>query len=162
LIIVHCIFNLYSVTNLDAGTSTSYHEIKELTVFRENYAALCNTITDINNLLKYFVQEDIIGLDEEEEIKHTVTKVNKVQKLLSHISGPLRAENADGFYILLNIMKKYGVKATKELSKSLLAKLESADTSKAIACSDLKTKHGKKTCMHNSAVIQYMHSINFI
>jgi len=124
-------------------------------VFRENYAALCTTITDINNLLKYFVQEEIIGLDEEEEIKHTVTKVEKAQKLLSHISGPLRAENADGFYILLNIMKKYGVKATRELSRSLFAKLESADTSKAIACSDLNTKHGKYSCTHNSAVIQY-------
>ena len=90
------------------------------------------------------MQEEVIGLEEEEEIKHTVTKVEKVQKLLAHISGPLRADNADGFYIMLKVMNKYGVKSTRELAGSLLAKLESVDSSKAIARSDLNIKHDKK------------------
>lgn len=91
------------------------------------------------------MQEEVIGFDEEQEISCTVAPVKKVQKLLSHISGPLRADNADGFYILLNVMKKYGIKATRELAVLLLAKLESTDSNEmTIACSDLTIKQGRK------------------
>ena len=86
--------------------------LKELSVFQKHYAKLCNTITDINNLLKYFVSHRIINMDDEEEIKNVVVASEKVRKLLLHISGPLKANNTEGFYVMLNIMKEHGMRAT--------------------------------------------------
>ena len=91
----------------------------ELSVLQENYAKLCSTMTDIENLLKYFVAERIINIDEDEVIKSCVTKAEKVKKLLLNISGPLQAGNKDGFYIMLKIMKDHGTKATQSLAEDI-------------------------------------------
>ena len=84
---------------------------------------MCNTITDVNKLLKYFVTEKIITTDEEEEIKSYTTKADRVSKLLLNISGPLEAGDSNGFYILLQIMKTHGVDATQRLANQIIARV---------------------------------------
>ena len=61
-------------------------DVNELTVFREYYAKLCDTMTDIDDLLKYFVSEEIITISEEQEIK---SSSERVRNLLRYIAGPL-------------------------------------------------------------------------
>jgi len=97
----------------------------EVAVFRENYASLCNTITDINELLKYFVTENIISMDQEEVIKTScVTKSDKVSTLLLHISCPLESGDSNGFYTMLQIMKTYGVDATQRLADQIITRVD--------------------------------------
>ena len=88
---------------------------------------LCNTITDIDDLLKYFVAEKIITLNEEEKIKSSATKSDKVRKLLLNISGPLKAGNTNGFYTMLKIMKDRGTKATQNLATLLSSRITTKD-----------------------------------
>lgn len=99
--------------------------MNELQVFTKYYAPLCNTITDINELLKYFVTEKIITMDEEEHIKACVSKPEKVSKLLLSISGPLKADDSNGFHMMLRIMKTYGIDATQRLADSIIKEIES-------------------------------------
>jgi len=101
----------------------------ELTVLQENYAILCNTMTDIDNLLKYFVTERIITMDEEEKIKQCVTRSDKVRMLLLNISGPLKAGNESGYYVMLKVMKKYGTDATQKLAVHMESCTEYRDSS---------------------------------
>jgi len=96
----------------------------ELEVFQENYAMLCNTLKDIDDLLKYFVTEKIITIDEEEKIRTSATKSEKAEKLLLNISGPLQAGNTNGFHIMLKIMKKYGTKVTQDLVEHISSRLK--------------------------------------
>ena len=98
-------------------------ELKELAIFKENYPALCNTITDINELLEYFVKERIITIDQREEIKTCITKSEQVSKLLLNISGPLEASNTYGFYTMLEIMKTHGVNATQDLADHIITRV---------------------------------------
>ena len=139
---------------------SSSSELNELAVFKENYALLCNTITDVNKLLRYFVTEKIITTDEEEEIKTYTTKADRVSKLLLNISGPLEAGDSNGFYILLQIMKTHGVDATQRLANQIIARIDkfklpnlfntgvtssiSNDWSKGLFCIITKTR----LCMH--------------
>ena len=116
-------------TLLTLVNASSASTLKELSVFQKYYAKLCSTVTDINNLLKYFVSQRIINIDDEEEIKSVVIASEKVRKLLLHISGPLRANNTEGFYIMLDIMKEHGMRATQQLAYLLLTELESSDSS---------------------------------
>lgn len=90
--------------------------VNELAVFRRCYAILCDTMTDIDDLLKHFVTEKIITISEEDEIKSFSVKSEKVRKLLLNISGPLKAGNTNGFYVMLKIMKEFGTKATQDLA----------------------------------------------
>ncbi|XP_065918394.1 NACHT, LRR and PYD domains-containing protein 12-like isoform X2 [Dysidea avara] len=101
--------------------------LEEFTILQENYAVLCNTMTDIDDLLKYFVAEKIITLNEEEEIKSSATKSDKVQKLLLNISDLLKAGNNNGFYIMLKIMKDRGTKATQNLATLLSSRITTKD-----------------------------------
>ena len=92
---------------------------KESNIFTEHYSIFCDTLTDIDNLLKYFVQEKVIKSDDQDEINALVKKSEKVQKLLKHIAGPLEAGDSKGFYTMLDIMENHGVQATKDLADSL-------------------------------------------
>ena len=82
---------------------------------------MCHTVTDINELLKYFVTEKIITLSQEEEIKSHITQSERVSKLLLIISGPLEAGDSNGFYTMLKIMKIHGVRATQQLADDIIA-----------------------------------------
>ena len=88
----------------------------ELEIFTRHYSSLCTTLTDVENLLPIFVQENIIKPDDLEEINAIVTTSKKVRKLLSHISGPLQAGDAKGFRTMLTIMKNHGNQSTKDLA----------------------------------------------
>ena len=91
-------------------------QLPEKEIFTKHYASLCSTLTDINELLPFFVQEDIISFHTQEEISTIVTTQEKVQKLLSHISGPLTAGDATGFQKMLTVMKDHGIQDTKDLA----------------------------------------------
>ena len=97
--------------------------LKEYDVFTENYAKFCSTLTDIENLLQYFVQEKIIKPEDQDDIKISAKTQDKVKKLLKHIAGPLEAGDSKGFYTMLNIMENHGVQATKYLAESLQTEL---------------------------------------
>ena len=90
--------------------------LNEEIIFTRHYASLCNTLTDVDNLLPYFVEENIINTNNEEEINTITTTSNKVRKLLLHISGPLTAGDAKGFHTMLTIMKERGNQSTKDLA----------------------------------------------
>lgn len=87
-------------------------------VFTENYAVLCKTMTDIDDLLMYFVSEEIITINEKEEMNNCI-RTEKVEKLLAVIAGPLQTGYKKGFYVMLKVMKKYGTKATQYLAKQI-------------------------------------------
>jgi len=107
------------------GSLINDTEVDELAVFRENYASLCNIITDVNELLKYFVTENIISMDQEEVIKTScVTKSDKVSTLLLHISHPLESGDSNGFYTMLQIMKICGVDATQRLADQIITRVD--------------------------------------
>ena len=60
--------------------------------------------------------EKIITIEEEEKIKACTMKSDKVRMLLLNISGPLKAGDNDGFYVMLKIMKCFGTRATQNLA----------------------------------------------
>ena len=97
-------------------------------IFTRHYASLCSTLTDVDHLLPYFVQDSIISTNDVQEINAIVTTRHKVQKLLSHISGPLTAGDTKGFYVMLTIMKEHGSQSTYDLaikmSSSVISKTE--------------------------------------
>ena len=97
--------------------------LEEHKVFTENYARICSTLTDIDDLLLYFVQKKIIKPEDQDDIKTSAKTKEKVNKLLKHISGPLQAGDSKGFYTMLDIMKNHGSQATKDLSETLKATL---------------------------------------
>ena len=99
-------------------------KFNELRIFTEKYANLRSTMTDINGLLKYFVAEKIITLEQEEEIKAPVTNSERVFKLLLIISGPLEAGDSKGFYTMLQIMKTYGVDCTQHLADQIITRVD--------------------------------------
>ena len=111
----------------------------ELNVFSRHYSMLCDTLTDINNLLPHFVKENVIDIDTLEEINAAIpaTTKFKVQKLMMHISGPLTAGYTKVFYIMLSIMEEYGHQATQQLANQIRKSLLAASDQ------DRNTKHRK-------------------
>ena len=88
-------------------------------VFKSNYDKFCNTITDVENLLKYFIAENIITTDDQSEIFATPRPSQKVALLMKHISGSLEAGNIKLFRMTLDIMEKHGTVGTKQLALSI-------------------------------------------
>ena len=120
LLVRTIIFNDYIHLLLD-----NYSPSNELTVFTSNFAALCSTVTDIDDLLPYFVAEKIISITQQEVIiKKCDTKKDKVSELLSIISGPLKAGDIKGFYTMLRIMRTRGVDATVDLAKKIFTSID--------------------------------------
>ena len=91
-------------------------QLNEKEIFHNYYASLCDTLTDVDHLQRYFVQEKIINLSDVEEITKITPTPKKVEKLLLHISGPLVAGDTKGFYTMLIIMKEHGNLGTKNLA----------------------------------------------
>ena len=99
-------------------------QLKEKDIFTRHYSSLCSTLTDIKDLLSLFVQENIISTNGIEEISSpSLTNSEKVVKLLSHISGPLKAGDAKGFHTMLNIMKEHGSQSTKDLAVKISSEI---------------------------------------
>ena len=97
------------------------HQVKEDEMFIKHYSNLCNTIVDIDGLLPYFVQENVVSTSDLDEINAATppTKKSRVQKLMAYISGPLKGGDSQGFYVMLSIMEEYGNKATQQLAKEI-------------------------------------------
>ena len=92
-------------------------------VLTKYYPRLCSTLTDIENLLPYFVEEDVIKFGDLEEINAIVPSTKKVQKLMVHISGPLRAGNTEVLNIMLRILEQHGHHATQQLAYQIRTSL---------------------------------------
>ena len=92
---------------------------KEFTVFQQYYASMTSSITDIDGILKHCVTKSIIAFNEEQKIKSKATALEKVECLLGHIYGPLRAGWTDSFTILLEIMETYGQLTTQQLAQDM-------------------------------------------
>ena len=76
-------------------------------------------MTDIENILKYFVTVNIINTDDQSEILAPPRLTSKVTLLLAYISGPLKAGDTKPFRLMLDIMEKHGNLATKALAISV-------------------------------------------
>jgi len=84
-------------------------------------------MTDIDVLLRYFVEEKIINTEEEQNLISCVTKPEKVRKFLLNILGPLESGNESGFDVMLKIMKEHGTVATQDLAKAMESRISSFD-----------------------------------
>ena len=80
-------------------------------------------MTDIDDLLKHFVMEKIISIDEEQKISQCVTKSDKVQMLLLNI------DPRNNYYGMLKIMKEHGSSATRNLANHMESCISSSSTS---------------------------------
>ena len=109
----------------------------ELHVFTDYYPALCNTLTDVDSLLLQFVQKRVITADDLEEVNAIVSSTKKVQRLMAHISGPLKAGNTEVFYIMLRIMEERGLHATQQLAGQIRRSLS------VNKCNRINTNHRK-------------------
>ena len=110
------------------GISSGSESISELVVFQENYAMLCNIITEIENLLKYFKIEHVITSDEEEEIKNIPVISEKTKRIMLNVSTSLEAGNSSKFYAMLKVMKNYGLVPTQKLSDFMMSRLKASHT----------------------------------
>ena len=88
-------------------------------MFVNQYGKFCDTIKDINSLLKYFVEKNIINSEDAEEIDDISVTSDKVRKILQKVEGPLKSDDPEGFCTMLNIMEEHGVQATKKLAIDL-------------------------------------------
>ena len=88
-------------------------------VFMQYYAKLCDTLTDIDEILPQCVSEHIISIDFKNEIIDILSTRGKVEKLLDHIAGPVKAGYTDTLLVFLKIMKKQHRKSTGQLANEL-------------------------------------------
>ena len=104
----------------------------ELTVFQENYAMLCNTITEIEDLLQYFKAENIITSGEEEDIKNIATNPEKTKAVMLNILTSLEAGN-NKFYAMLKVLKNHGFVPTQNLAELITMRLKVSDESSKLS-----------------------------
>ena len=90
-------------------------QAREEEIFRNYYSKLQATLIDVDSLLPHFVEHNIITIGHLDEMA-SLTALAKVSKLLSHISGPLKAGNTKSFHTMLSIMEMYGTQATSDLA----------------------------------------------
>ena len=105
------------VASLISNSTVTADNDKE--VFKSNYDKFCSAMTDIENLLKYFITVNIINTDDQSEIFAIPRPSQKVEMLLKHISGSLEAGNTKPFRMMLDIMEKHGNLTTNQLAISV-------------------------------------------
>ena len=99
--------------------------LDELAVFEENYALLCNTITDvIDPLMKCCVDEKLLTTKEETQIIACTAATEKLQQLLPKISSCLKAGDTRSFHMMLAIMREHGGKETQTLADHIMNRLK--------------------------------------
>ena len=114
------LFVLLDESEIFSGGSTNI----KFEIFRENFDTLCHTMTDIDDLIPFFVAKNIITFGDQEVMTHITKTFEKVSKLLSIIEGPLRVGDNNGFYVMLDIMKTHGTASTQRLAEKILEKLQ--------------------------------------
>ena len=123
--------------------------LSELTVFEENYALLCNTITDIiDPLMKYFVEQELIVAEE------TAAVSEKLRIILLNISDSLKTNNTRGFCMMLKIMKEHGGKATQTLADHIMSRLKVSTHIVSHICDDSGQSTQHKGVLNIRIIIQ--------
>ena len=108
-----------------------------LAVFEENFALLCNTITDINlPLTEQFLKEKIITAEEERQVAAITAPLEKLLHLLEIISSSLKANNTRSFHIMVKVMKTHGGKQTQTLANHMMNRLKVSTDEVIHVCSD--------------------------
>ena len=115
-------------------------------VFIQYYSKLCDTLTDIDEILSECVTERIISIVFMKEIINIPSKRRKVEKLLDHIAGPVKAGYTETLLVFLKIMKKQHCQSTVQLANELERAL-------FIRSGDVADSNG--------IVRVYMHSYNY-
>ena len=111
--------------------------LSELVAFNENYALLCNTISDIvQPLVKSFVEENLFAIEEKTQIANISSPSDKILMLLSNISSSLHAINTKGFSLMLKIMKERGGKGTQSLADHIMTRIKTLNGKLFHICSD--------------------------
>ena len=88
---------------------------KEHSLFKAYFDKLTFTL-DIDNLLPHFIAKGIITIEDCDEIRSKPRVSQQVHLLLKRIEGPLKKDDKDNFYILLDVMDTYGNRSTKKLA----------------------------------------------
>ena len=113
--------------------------LSETAVFEENYALLCNTITntDVLPLIEDCTKEKIFTAEEEKIVAAIDIPPEKLQYLLLHISSTLKAGNTRSFYIMVKIMKKHGSKGIQTLANHIMNRLKISSEILSQICSNV-------------------------
>ena len=101
----------------------------KLEIFTKNYAKLVNVLPINKSLTHHFVEDKIIGFDEEEDVLQTPTRDEAARKVLIKIGGSLNANLTTSFDKLLCIMEQHGDAPCLELVKNM-----KQDLPKEITC----------------------------
>ena len=127
---------------------------REESAFKSHYSELYR-LTDVDDLLPHFVEENIVSESNLDETK-SLTSFVKMNRLLSQISGRLKTGNTKSFYAMLSIMKKHGSETTRNLSIAIMNTLKTE-------CSDDKDdkENGseKDTGIANIAIHLYIYMV---
>jgi len=83
------------------------------------------------NLYRYFVTEDIITFDEEEEISCEKNPRKQSEIFLKKMSSSLKTGFTKSFYKMLDVMEIHGNLTTKELARDIKKSID-----------DLKSENG--------------------
>ena len=109
----------------------------ELTVFEENYALLCNTITDIvDPLMEFLLKEKMFADQIKKETVAVTASSEQLKYLLLIISHSLNANGTRCFYMMVKIMKEHGGKETQTLADHIMNRLEILPDKLFEICSD--------------------------
>ena len=95
---------------------------REESAFENHYSELYG-LTDVDNLLPHFVEENIISESNLDETKSFPSGA-KMNMLLLQISDRLKTGNTKSFYAMLFIMKKHGSETTRNLSNAIMSTLK--------------------------------------
>ena len=110
---------MYVFMYVDEDSSSCEPELSIQTVIKENYALLCNTITDIvDPLMKYLAEEKTFTLKEEKQVSEASEKVRLLLNTL------LESDDKRGIYMMLKIMKEHGGKGTQNLADHIMNRVK--------------------------------------
>ena len=98
---------------------------REYEVLIKYYSHFCAIIRDVNEIAAYCVSKKIIPPQGVIRLHDTKDPSIQVMILLNHIMGPVQAGRPEGFYSLLDIMERHGLRATQELATEVKYSLKS-------------------------------------
>ena len=100
-------------------------EFNELAAIKENFILLCNMITDvIDPLMKCFVESNILSAEEHSKILGITEATERIRLVLQKLSFLLELNDKRAFYIMLQIMKQHGGKATQVLGDHIINRIK--------------------------------------
>ena len=130
---------------------------REESAFESHYSELYR-LTDVDDLLPHFVEENIVSDSNLDETK-SLTSFVKMNRLLSQISGRLKTGNTKGFYAMLSIMKKHGSETTRNLSIAIMNTLKTEYSDDKDDKDDKENSSEKDTGIANIAIHLYIYMV---